>query len=243
MKSKILAIIPARGGSKRIPNKNIRIFNGKPLIYYAINHALKSKVFDRVIVDTDSPEIAKVALKYGAEVPFLRPAELATSETKINENIIFLLNRLKREHKYVPDIISLIQTTSPLRRPEDIRACYEIMSANQKIKSVCTVCDTSPWFFRLSTKGQLMLVNKDSISSTNTQEVPKGYILNGCMVYMVKTPVFLKTRKFVDFENGSTVGIVCDKWRSVDLDHPEDWVLAEFLHKHQDKIYEKIKRF
>lgn len=243
MKSRILAIIPARGGSKRIPNKNIKIFNGKPLIYYAINHALKSKVFDRVLVDTDSPEIAKVALKYGAEVPFLRPAELATSETKVTDNIIFLLNRLKREHKYVPDIISLIQTTSPLRRPEDIRACYEIMSANKKIKSVCTVCDTSPWFFRLSTKGQLMLVNKDSVVSTNTQQVPKGYILNGCMVYMVKTPVFLKTKRFVDFENGSTVGIVCDKWRSVDLDQPEDWVLAEFLHKHKDKIYDKLKRF
>lgn len=239
MKRKILAIIPARGGSKRIPNKNIKIFNGKPLIYYAIEHAKQSGIFDKIVVDTDSPEIAKVAKKYGAEVPFLRPAHLATSEAKIGDVIEFLLKKLKVEHKYKPDIITLLQTTSPLRDVEDIHACGQIMS-NTSAKSVCTLCETSPWFYNLNSKNKLVLVNKGSDKSTNTQDVSRGYILNGCMVYMIKTNVFLKTKKFVDEH---TVGVVTPKWRSVDLDNPEDWVLAEFLHKHKDKIYEKLKKF
>lgn len=239
---KFLAIIPARGGSKRIPNKNIKFFNGKPLIYYSIKQAKESGIFDRIIVDTESPEIAKIAKKYGAEVPFLRPAELAGDKSKVADAVEYLVKKLRREQNYMPDFICLLQTTSPLREARDIKACYDVIH-NSGIKSLCTICDTSPWFFNLSSKNKLILVNKNSNKTTNTQGVPKGYILNGCFVYMVRTSFFLKTKKFVDFDNGNTVGVVCDKWRSVDLDHPEDWVLAEFLHKNKNKINERLKRF
>ncbi|OHB16216.1 MAG: hypothetical protein A2431_02290 [Candidatus Zambryskibacteria bacterium RIFOXYC1_FULL_39_10] len=236
---KSLAIIPARGGSQRIPNKNIKIFNGKPLIYYPIIQAIQSGIFDKIIVDTDSLEIAKVAIRYGAEVPFLRPEHLATSQAKIGDVIEFLLRKLKEEHKYQPHIITLLQTTSPLRELEDINACYELIS-KPKIKSVCTITETHPRFYQLNKNSQLILVNKETDKTTNTTEMQKGYILNGCMVYMIKTNVFLQTKKFVDEH---TVGVITPKWRSVDLDHPEDWVLAEFLHKHKDKIDERLKRF
>ncbi len=242
MKRKILAIIPARAGSKRIPNKNFKSFNGKPLIYYPIKQAQESGVFDRIIVDTDSPVIAKIAKKYGAEVPFLRPEFLAQDKSKIADAIEFLIKKLKKEQNYSPDIIALLQTTSPLREAEDIKRCYKVMQ-NPKIESVCTVCDTSPWFFHLDSQDKLVLVNKNSAYSTNTQEVPKGFILNGCMVYMVRTSVFLKKKKFVDFDSGKTVGVVCPKWRSVDLDHPEDWILAEILHKNKDKIHAQLEKF
>lgn len=237
--SKFLAIIPARGGSVRIPNKNIKIFNGKPLIYYPIRQAIESGLFDKIVVDTDSEEIARIARKYGAEVPHLRPPHLATSDAKIGDAIEYLLQVLKLKHGYKPDIITLLQTTSPLREIEDIRACYEIM-INNKARSVCTVCETSPWFYNLNSRNKLDLVNKGSDRTTNTQEVKKGYILNGCMVYMIKANRFLKTKKFLDEH---TVGVITPRWRSVDLDHPEDWVLAEFLYRHKNKLDEKIKQF
>lgn len=242
MASKILAIIPARGGSKRIPHKNIKLLNGKPLIYYTIKHARDSKIFDRIIVDTDDAKIAAVAKKYRAEVPFLRPTELAQDKTKIGDTVTFLLERLKREQNYKPDIICLLQITSPLREMQDILNCYKAIS-NKKVKSVCTVAETSPWFFHLGKDNVLELVNKASASSTNTQEVKKGYLLNGCMVYMIRTNFFLKIRKFVDFEGGNTFGIVCDKWRSVDLDYPKDWVLAEILHKNKKTLDGKLSKF
>ena len=94
-----LAIIPARAGSKRIPNKNIKKFSGKPLIVHTIEHALAASYIDRVIVDTDSEEIAKIARENGAEVPFLRPAELAQDGSQVVDNIIYTLNKLKEDDK------------------------------------------------------------------------------------------------------------------------------------------------
>ncbi len=239
MKKKVLAIIPARSGSKRILNKNIRLFSGKPLISYTIEHALQSKIFDRVIVDTDSSDIVSIAKKYGAEAPFLRPKEMSGDGSRIGETISFLLQRLRKEEEYVPDIIALLQTTSPLRELEDIEKCYEIIS-NSKVKSVCTICEISPWFYHLSSSDRLVLVNKKDGKTTNTQEAQRGYVLNGCMVYMIKTDMFLKTKKFVDEE---TVGVVCPRWRSIDLDNPEDWVLAEYVYKNKARIDKAIFSF
>jgi len=242
-KRKFLAIIPARYGSKRIPGKNIKSFCGKPLIYYSIKVAIESGIFDRVIVDTDSKKIAKIAIKYGAEVPCLRPAELAEDNSKIGDVVVFLLKRLKKEQGYKPDAISLLQTTSPLRELSDLMKCFEVMSDN-RIKSVCTVCETSPWFLNLSSKKRIFLINQETKKSTNTQDVPMGYAFNGCMVYMVKTAEFLKTKKFVDIDNkGETVGVICPKWRSVDLDNKEDWIMAEFLYKNKKRIEKQLNHF
>lgn len=242
MKRKFLAVIPARAGSKRIPHKNIRLFNGHPLIYYSIRQALDSGIFDRVIVDTDNDKIADISRKYGAETPFLRPKKLANDAARTEDVLLHLLKRLKREQDYIPDVIAILQTTSPFRDIEDIKSCYQVMS-DPKIKSVCTICATSPWLFQLSKENKLVLINKENSLNTNTKKLKKSYVLNGCMVYMIRNDVFMKTKKIVDFINQSTVGVVCPKWRSVDLDYPEDWILAEFLCKHKDKIKKGIKLF
>src|SRR3989344_95134 len=111
---KNLAIIPARLGSRGIPKKNIRLFFGKPLIVYTIKQAQEAGIFDRIIVDTESEEIAKIAKECGVEIPYLRPKELAQDNSSIVDSVLILMKKLQKDG-YEPDIISLLQTTSPLR--------------------------------------------------------------------------------------------------------------------------------
>lgn len=236
---KNLAIIPARGGSKGIPGKNIKIFHGEPLIAYSIEQARKVGLFDRVVVDTEDEKIAAIARKYGAETPFLRPKRLAGDKSPVADAVLLLLRRLKKKQNYEPDIITLLQTTSPLREAGDIERCWRSMQ-DPKVGSVCTICDTHPRLYHLDGRGRLILANKVEKKSTNRQAWPAGYLLNGCMVYMIRTSEFLKTKKFI---NDSTRGIICPRWRSIDLDCGEDWVLAEILYKHKNKIYAKLTKF
>src|SRR3989344_5243385 len=119
-RKKILAIIPARGGSKGIKNKNIRLFCGKPLVANAILCARGSKYINRIIVSTNDKKIAAVAIKYGAEVPFLRPTYLAGDKSPITKTVFHLLGKLKQDEKYEPDYIVLVQPTSPIREAKDI---------------------------------------------------------------------------------------------------------------------------
>lgn len=235
-KEKILAIIPARSGSRGISNKNIRIFCGKPLLYYPIDVAKKSKIFDRIILDTDSENIAKIGKNLGAQVPYLRPKTLATDKSSVIDAVLLLLKRLKADG-YEPDIISLLQTTSPLRETNDILNCYKLLKT-PGVDSVVTVCESHPRFYHLTSKGKLVLVNKETENIINRQQVPMGYILNGCIVYMIKTEAFLKKKLFIF--NG-TYGVVCPKWRSVDLDNIEDWVHAEVLYKNKVLIKRTIE--
>lgn len=236
--AKNLAIIPARGGSKGIPGKNIKIFHSKPLIAYTIEQAKQTGLFDRIIVDTDDKKIAAVAQKYGAEVPFLRPKRLASDKASVIDAVLLLLKRLKEKQSYEPDIITLLQTTSPLREISDIKKCWKSMQDPQ-IKSVCTICETHPRLYRLDGRKRLVLANKTEDSSTNRQAWPVGYLLNGCMVYMIRTDDFLKTKKFI---NNDTRGIVCPRWRSIDLDSKEDWVLAETIYANKKKIERGLMR-
>lgn len=236
---KYLAIIPARGGSKRIPNKNIKLFNGKPLIYYTVKQALDSKLFDRVIVDTDNNKIAELAKKFGAEVPFLRPKELATDKAKVVDSLTYLLNRLKKEEGYESTHIVILQTTSPLRETKDIKDCLDLINKT-KATTVLTVCPTHPRLYYMDKNKNIVLANGSEKQSTNMQEWRSAYVLNGCFVYVVLVSALKKEKSII---TKNTKAIVCEKWRSVDLDHPEDWVLAEFLHKNKNKIDERLKRF
>lgn len=238
MKKK-LAIIPARSGSKRIPNKNIRDFCGKPLIAYAIEQAKAVSFTDRIIVDTDSPEIAQIAKTYGAEVPFLRPPRLATHAAGIDGALLHFLSRLKKEAAYEPEYVLLLQTTSPLRELRDIEACWKLIQKT-KADTVLTVAPTHPRLYYMDKKRNLILANKVSFSSTNVQDWPAGYRLNGCFAYIFNAAAFLK-QKTVIMKN--TKAVICDKWRSIDLDTPEDWVLAEHLFRHKKKIAKQMQDF
>ena len=238
-KNKILAIIPARSGSKRIPNKNIRNFLGKPLIAYTIEQALQSSIIDRVIVDTDSEKIAKVAKKYGAEAPFLRPSELATDTAKAVDAILHLLNRLKKEENYQPDYVMILQTTSPLRELRDIEECWKLIQSSGAT-TVLTICPTHPRLYYMDDNKNIILVNGSEKQSTNMQAWRPAYILNGCFVYIVKTSALLKEQSVI---TKNTKAVICDKWRSVDLDEPEDWALAELLYKNKKAIERNIRKF
>jgi len=239
MKKEILAIIPARGGSKRIPNKNIRDFCGESLIARAVKQAKVHPKITRVIVDTDSPEIAEEAKKHGAEVLYLRPSELATDTAKVVDSILHLLEFLKKEENYVPEQIVILQTTSPLRRSEDIDRCFELMEKGEA-DTVLTVCSTHPRLYYMDEEQNLILVNGSEGESTNMQEWRPAYILNGCFVYIVKTEALLREKRII---TEHTKGVLCDKWRSVDLDTPEEWVVAELLFKHQKEIEANLDQF
>lgn len=238
-KNEVLAIIPARAGSKRIPNKNIRNFFGKPLIAHTILQAKNISFINRIIVDTDSPKIAALAKKYGAEAPYLRLPHLAGDKAQIVDAIIYLLARLKKEEGYKPDFTMLLQATSPLREEKDIYGCWRLMQ-NPGATIALTVAPTHPRLYYLDSKNNIVLANKIAKKSSNTQAWPKGYLLNGCFVYIAKTGALLKERTFF---TKNTKAVICDKWRSVDLDTPEDWALAEFLFKNKKAIERRIKSF
>lgn len=236
---KVLAIIPARAGSKRIPNKNIKNFLSKPLIAYTIEQSLKIDFIDRVIVDTDSEKIAEVAQKYGAEVPWLRPASLAQDNSKVVDSIFNLLDKLKAQEHYEPDYIMILQTTSPLRELQDIKDCWKLMQ-DSDATTVLTVCSTHPRLYRLKPNKDIFLVNGSEKQSTNMQEWEPGYILNGCFVYIVNVKALLKEKAII---TKKTKAVVCPKWRSIDLDTPEEWALAELVYKNKKSLAERVKNF
>ena len=122
----MIAIIPARGGSKGLPGKNIRPLNGKPLIAYAIEAALKAKNIDRVIISTDDEEIAKIAVEYGAELPFMRPEFLASDTAQAVDNYIYTIGRLEEESGEKIDAFVVLQPTSPLRIAEDVDGAVDL---------------------------------------------------------------------------------------------------------------------
>lgn len=236
---KLLAIIPARSGSTRIRNKNIRHFCGKPLIAYAIEQARACPLVSRVIVDTDSPKLAAIARTYGAETPFLRPKHLATGTAQVADAVFHLLGRLIREESYTPMYILILQTTSPLRETRDIEACWKLMQET-KADTVLTVAPTHPCLYHMDKARRITLANNIVRSSTNIQAWPRAYLLNGCFVYVVKTSSFLKQKRIIMKD---TRAVVCDKWRSVDLDESEDWVMGEFLYKNMRPIERRITAF
>lgn len=234
----VLAIIPARGESKRIPQKNIRNFLGKPLIAYAIEQALACRFIGRVMVDTDSAKIASIARRFGAQTPWLRPKRLAQDTSNAVDSILYDLRKLKEKENYSPDYVVILQTTSPLREVTDIADCWEMMQKTQA-GTVLTVCPTHPRFYYLDKKQNIILANGKNNKSTNVQAWRSGYILNGCFVYIVKTSSLLKEKSVI---TKNTKALVCPRWRSVDVDTLEDWALAEFLYKNKEKVYRRIKQ-
>lgn len=236
----ILTVIPARGGSKGIPNKNIRPFAGKPLIAHTIDHAKKTKRISRIIVSTESEKIAKVAKKYGAEVPFLRPEEMAGDKSPVVDAILDLLEKLQKQENYTPDVLVLLQATSPLRKSEDIDAVLDLFF-KEKAPAAVTVCRTEQLVFTKDSKERLKLESNPAfLKSTNRQMLPTTYKFDGCVVYVIKPSVLFKERTFVP---KNTRAYVMPRWRTVDLDEPEDFVVGELIYKKRKEIEKALKNF
>tara|TARA_E500000178_G_scaffold326139_2_gene354112 strand:+ start:350 stop:1054 length:705 start_codon:yes stop_codon:yes gene_type:complete len=217
----LLAIIPARGGSKGIPRKNIKKLCGKPLIAWTIEVAQQVKQIDRVFVSTDDEEIAKVAEMWGAKIPFLRPPELATDRTSSVATALQVLDMLPEF-----DEIIWLQPTSPLRTRRDINEVIELTQQRSmfSIVSVCPAKVNPNWIYKLNEKHLLAPWNAEPLI-LNRQGLPQAYILNGS-IYWAKVEWLKKKMTFVSNES---YGYVMPTERSIDLDTPLDWEWAEFL--------------
>lgn len=217
---KVLGIIPARGGSKGIPGKNIRMVAGKPLIAWTIEAANRSKYLDRLILSSDDAEIIQVARKWGLEVPFVRPAELARDDTP---GIAPVLHAVKELPGY--DYVVLLQPTSPLRTAEDIDRCLEacLESSAPGCVSV-TEPEHSPYLMYTLVGGRLHPL-LDGQPYVRRQDMPKVFTLNGA-VYVAEIGSLLQGEVLVTTE---TVAYVMPRNRSVDVDEEIDLSFCEVL--------------
>lgn len=226
---KVLAIIPARGGSKGVPRKNIREVAGKPLIAWTILEAKKSRYIDRLIVSTDDLEIADVARLWGGEVPFMRPAQLSQDNTPGIEPVIHALESLPDY-----DYVVLLQPTSPLRTSEDIDGCIELCEG--KSAGFCvsvTEPDKSPyWMYTIDGLGKMQPLLKEHKDISRRQDLPPVYALNGA-VYVADVKSVIKTRSFITEE---TVPYVMQKENSIDIDTAADLVVAEVYLERLNRI-------
>lgn len=240
VQKRVLAIIPARGGSKGILNKNIRPFGGKPLIAHTIHEAKKSKYVTEVVVSTDSEKIARVAKRYGAKVPFLRPSQLATNTSKVSDSVLHLLMKMKNESNYVPDFLVLLQPTSPLRIASDIDGALKLL-LRRKAPAVVSVCRTEQLLFSKDRRDVLKLrSDKVFLTSSNRQDLQDTYKLDGSMVYGIRTDVFLKTKSFIP---KGVIGYEIPRWRAVDIDEPQDFLVGELVFKNRKKIWRSLMKF
>jgi CMP-N-acetylneuraminic acid synthetase len=221
---KCLAIIPARGGSKGLPRKNIKPLLGKPLVAWTIEQAKKSKYIDRIVVSTEDMEIAEIAKEYGAEI-IERPEELAKDESPTIDAIFHALEVLKAEN-YNLDIIILLQPTSPLRKAEDIDNAMELFfnSVCEAVVSVCEVEHSPYWSFKIE-DNYLKLFFGDKYWKMRRQDLPKVYVPNGAIY--ISTPENL--RKYKSFYCFKTIPYIMPPERSVDIDKEIDFMLAELL--------------
>lgn len=225
-KHKIVSIIPARGGSKGVPRKNIRKLAGKPLIAYTIEQSLKSRFIDRTIVSTEDEEIATVAREYGAEVPFLRPATLAGDEVSTIDVLLHAINWLEECEQYDFDLLVLLHATTPLRAVEDIDECVSRV-VETKIDNIFSVTEAhrNPYFnmIELDNNGMARLVKEGRF--VTRQAAPKVYDMNAS-IYVWWKDVLKKEKKI--FLKNSHVYIM-PKERSIDIDSELDFKIAEFL--------------
>ncbi|SFD31667.1 cytidylyltransferase domain-containing protein [Ruminococcus albus] len=226
---KILAVIPARGGSKGIPHKNIVDLCGKPLIVYSIEAGKKSRYIDYVMVSTDDEEIAKVAEQYGAEIPFMRPTDLASDTAKTIDAIIHAITELRKKGECF-DVLVLLQPTAPLRNFEDVDKAIETFFSNNcfSLVSVSEV-DDHPVLIRSIEEGKLKsLLN---VSSTcRRQDMPKYYKVNGCIYINSINELTLNTSF-----NDNVIPYRMEKSHSVDIDELCDLYLAEYYLRKNSK--------
>jgi N-acylneuraminate cytidylyltransferase len=222
-KKSVLAIIPARGGSKGVPRKNIRLLAGKPLIAWTIEEAKKSKYIDRLILSSEDEEIISVAKKWGCEVPFVRPAELAKDETPGIEPVLHAMKALDEKYDYVV----LLQATSPMRLVDDIDGCIETCASSNapSCVSVTEVSEHPYWMYRINKADCLVPFIQQEEEIQRRQDLPDVYILNGA-VYIAETNWLAQSRSFL---TESTKAFVMPQGRSLDIDNDIDFKLCEVL--------------
>lgn len=220
----MLAIIPARGGSKGLPGKNIKELAGKPLIAYTIEAALKAKHIDRVVVSTDDEEIARIAKAYGAEIPFMRPDFLATDTAMSIDCYIYTIDRLEKENGENIAAFVVLQPTSPLRLPEDIDGAIELFMQKEADSVVTYTKENHPIYWHKKITADNKIEDIFDPTFANRQELPVTYYPNGA-VYVFRSSLIRQRQYYTD----KSYAYIMPRSRSVDIDYAEDFAYAGHL--------------
>lgn len=226
-----LAIIPARSGSKGLPNKNIKNLCGKPLMAWSIEAGLQSRYIDEVVVSTDSEEYAKIAREYGAQIPFLRPMELSLDTSTTFDSIKHTIDFYKSQLNKTFDYIVLLEPTSPLREVKDIDQAIEMLFLNQNVEAIVGICKTesqNPAFLINLTHTNIIegYTNKN-FKPIRRQEIEDVYFFEGT-IYISKTETLLQKQNFYHHK---TMGYIVPKWKSLEVDDEDDFFMIETMMK------------
>tara|TARA_B100000900_G_scaffold227995_1_gene193568 strand:- start:332 stop:1033 length:702 start_codon:yes stop_codon:yes gene_type:complete len=226
-----IAIIPARGGSKRIPKKNIKKFLGKPIISYSIEAALKSKLFKKVIVSTDSEEIANIAAEYGAEVPFLRPKQLSDDFSGTHEVVGHAVEWIEEKISKL-DYVCCIYATAPLIQDNDLVKGFEIIQKGNWDSVIASTSYSYPIFrsFKKNSQGGLKMIFPEFYNS-RSQDLPEIYHDAG-QFYWAKPEIWKKPSEMYNEKNAI---VEIPNYRVQDIDTLEDWRRAELLYQILDQ--------
>jgi len=225
-KKNVLAVIPARGGSKELPRKNIKLVNGKPLIYYTIREAKKSTYLSKIVVSTDDDEIGEISSDYGIQV-VKRPKKLARDETTMEDVICHVIKYLERLEKFHADIVVILQPTSPLREVEDIDGAIKkfLKGRADSVISVVKVNHPLHWTYVLRDNSKLERFIKNEKFVYRRQDTQQMYQLNGA-VYVTSAKNITLRRKILD---GNIKAYIMLQERSIDIDSQLDFDFAEYL--------------
>jgi N-acylneuraminate cytidylyltransferase len=221
-----IAIIPARGGSKRIPGKNIRLFEGLPIISYSIEAALKAGCFSEVMVSTDDSEIARIAIEYGAQVPFYRSAENSGDTSTTSEVILEVLNTYLKKG-IVFDYACCIYPTAPFITVEKLQKAFEILQKENASTVLPAVRFSYPIFRALKKENQKLDFFWPEYRSARSQDLPEAFHDAG-QFYFINVPHFLKNPQIF---NSNTLAIEVPEQEVQDIDNESDWILAELKFK------------
>jgi CMP-N-acetylneuraminic acid synthetase len=223
---RILGLVPARGGSKGVPGKNVRPLAGESLVRRAFACARAAGVCDRIVLSTDDESIAEDGVRAGLEVPFIRPADLARDETPMIDVALHALEALSASG-YAPDAVMLLQPTSPLRTPEHLRKAADMLDGNDSVCSVVPLPrDHCPHYvMKITDAGYLDFFLDDGARIVRRQDVPQAYRRDGT-VYLTRTPVLTQARSFY---GARCVPLILDPAESLTIDSPEQWSAAEGL--------------
>lgn len=222
----VVAIITARGGSKRIPKKNIKEFMGKPMLAYAIESAKKSEIFSEVMVSTDSEEIADVARKYGATVPFMRSEKTSNDFATTYDVLEEVIDEYKKIGQSF-DTICCIYPCVPFLSSKTLTDAYSLMNNNEidAVQPVCAYPAPIEWAMRL--KDNYLIPDAPEKLTIRSQDLQKAYFDVG-MFYFCKTDVLLSEKTVVPKR---TAGYIIDELECQDIDTPDDWKMAEMKYK------------
>ena len=225
---RVLGLIPARGGSKGVPRKNIKLLLGRPLLAYTADAAIASRRLSRVILSTEDPEIAEVGKSCWLEVPFLRPVELARDETPMLPVVQHAVRFLEDQGDHF-EAICLLQPTNPLRTADDIDACIQLLEttlADAVVTTLPVPAEYNPhWVYFRNSEGALWLSTGRDTPIPRRQELPPAYHREGS-VYVTKRETLMERNSFY---GDRLIGYEMNPAHSVNIDTPEDWLRAESL--------------